>query len=1297
MGADYGENLCQAVDIIIAKRLQGISFDKTVVCTVEDDSRREEGLYIVSNGSLKFEAYSSEKYRIGNNVYVSVPEGDWNQQKFIVGKKTSKDKNVGAYITPFDTFYEFTGNLIDREISQKGLTANGSLGEYLLWEYFPEVDSEFNMGYTRLGLQAQFMALLQELAVNEGNYGLKLLITADRTELTGEDYPETHEENQVYEAILDSYDMVGNPYRFNSFYQQEKVFDISGLTHITKLQLYLYQNKNFKDFNGNPTLAVDNFFNELVPNIFVKDCFIALGYDTEDFDRELLKLHSLDKLQYSATVPEEEDNYKKILLRWLYKKDNGQIISVDKDTTEVGEFEVRWYRYYLGQQSADEYSGVYWTHLVSWKKDTNLGTWVLSDVNTDDILVSSTGPFEVIINPDVTFQDERFKVIIIHNGVRKVYSNILVFQNEREVVSKPTVDAVQALSIICEDGSYGNYRIYNLGNSLIDGAQATKYRDFKALFNSSLTNTKDGEEGTIEAEEIIWYIPANNTMIVSDGSSEIEDNRYIIRRTANPDTGRVDCTQPYRIKGYYSQQYSNNTIMCKLIKDKITYTATKELSFGPAGTTGTDCTLIIDFLDGVTACTVGDTKAVQMKALLYDYNNQEIDFSKYPNLTFSWSWKTGSNSVIQILNQNKDTCELKLQASSVPNNNYQILQVTLQNWGDYTLRAFLPIPIRRSKTYQYISGTTAIMYDTAGYVQDYFRDPYILYKNDTAASGISWALNSTETAVYRPTLVTDRQGQYRIQPIGFYVEGTNQNVCVYATEGGQRVWAQPILIVQNRYPSKMINDWDGSLKVDEGNNAILAAKIAAGKKNSDNTFSGVIMGDWGEKTNEDSINKKTGLYGFYQGKQSFGFKEDGTAFIGRSGKGRIIFDGTQSTITSELFNSSTNQGLKLDFDNSQIWARHRYGEILIDAEKPGLNSGNWGTNDYNEDYDDYEISVLDIQKMPFRVGTKFGIDWDGTVYASNAIISGTIQASIIDGGSIHGSNIYGAHIYFGSYGKLPTSGYGYAGELYSDRNKNVYFKGNQKMYIVGPSRASAKDDSCIEIQGTLKVADILGIGNFPSAGKPGRLHVYWDKENYNSSSPYCSWFETPIYVDDYDYKSYFAGGVKIGPDSAFQVGSIEGLTDGRTGLGEAVMTDIGGCISMKFIGGICYESKYLRKSAFYEEFEELKTTVENELAAAIDRADKAEKRANSLQTQVSSLQYQLDNYSCSKSECSAYVCNGTCCSNGCKESSSSGGKKTTSTLAAGLSQLSTNSYTVTPLVQTMNSNIIPKTTCSCGN
>ena len=57
---DYGELFCQAVDTIIKERLNEISFDQTITCTIVDDKEKANGKYKVSNGSAKFDAYSTD-------------------------------------------------------------------------------------------------------------------------------------------------------------------------------------------------------------------------------------------------------------------------------------------------------------------------------------------------------------------------------------------------------------------------------------------------------------------------------------------------------------------------------------------------------------------------------------------------------------------------------------------------------------------------------------------------------------------------------------------------------------------------------------------------------------------------------------------------------------------------------------------------------------------------------------------------------------------------------------------------------------------------------------------------------------------------------------------------------------------------------------------------------------------------------------------------------------------------------------------------------------------------------------
>ena len=70
---DYGEIFCTAVDQIITKKLEGLEYDITKLCTIVDDTHRNQGKYVVSDGAIRFEAYSTDNsFRNGNNVLVLI-------------------------------------------------------------------------------------------------------------------------------------------------------------------------------------------------------------------------------------------------------------------------------------------------------------------------------------------------------------------------------------------------------------------------------------------------------------------------------------------------------------------------------------------------------------------------------------------------------------------------------------------------------------------------------------------------------------------------------------------------------------------------------------------------------------------------------------------------------------------------------------------------------------------------------------------------------------------------------------------------------------------------------------------------------------------------------------------------------------------------------------------------------------------------------------------------------------------------------------------------------------------------
>lgn len=1030
---DYGEVICQAVDEIVRRRLEGITYDSTILCTIVDNSRKTEGIYTVSNNNTtKFDAYSNDdSYRINDNVYVQIPGGDWNEQKFILAKKKDKVEEPFIYKNPFASLVDITGNVIKTQLdSSVGLVANAEptegedITQILLWDYQGSLANPDMLpfsAYSRLGISASFQSWLSPscdssgnpTTVNHGDYGLKLIITTINENTSTSDQATEGE----YELYLNCADMIGNPYDFQAFYHQEKVFDISQLGNIQTMKLYFYQKPGtFINGAGELISATDFLGSPIAPNLFVAAPYITLGYDVNEFEKEKVVIYTLNPSTYSRSA-DENYNKKSINLRWIHRDEqNDELFSVD-DTDDLN-YEIRWYRYELGHSSADEYSGVYWKNYARKKKENgkwqkwvqDSGTWIDDD---------STSFFSIELSPDVTLQEEKIKAIVIYKG-HPYRSNILTLTNEKEVVSKPTVDAVQALSIVCEDNTYGNYRIYGQNGSLLDMSERSIERTWVPYFKSSLDN-QDAKPGILtEAESVEWIIPTERTMIqledsFYEGADEVtkekDTNRIHITRKCNSDGSISDVnTQKYKIKSYYSQSYSDNIIQCKVVKDKITYTATKELTFGTAGTTGTDYTFILDFDDGVTALTIGSEDAVHVTARLYDYENNEIDIA---NKEISWSWKTSDGKISLSLPNDSalphTTVELKLETDIIKES-YNILQAELL-WGGtddnpWKLIAYLPIPIRANTDQLYISGTTQVIYNSAGEIFDCARNPYRLYQYDKGEQkivigSVKWfCINGytdiglgTEEA-YSPKIKENKDKENNIldsylSPLSFYVEGACEKVCVIAQDGNNIVWSQPILIMQNRYPSAMINEWDGSLNVgatDPG--TILAPRLVAGKKNGDNTFSGVVLGDWTPTNSDSSLTAGTGLFGYDKGEQSYGFRDDGTAFIGKSGAGRIEFYGDAGIIQSS--NYGNNAGMSINLKEGEINAHNFDLNVGYGVHKVQIGENSEGEPIYEER--NHNISLTTKGSSPLSIGSNFSVKWDGTVHAKDGIFQGEITA-----------------------------------------------------------------------------------------------------------------------------------------------------------------------------------------------------------------------------------------------------------------------------------------------------------------
>ena len=1119
---DISENLFQAVDEIVKRRLETVNYDTTIICTIDDNSNAANNEYTCSNGSAKFKAYSADTtFKKDESVLVMIPNNDYSQQKIIMGRYVVDDGLPYAHMNPFDNLIDASGNLAKDIIYDKN-NENKKYCSLLANENYPEDEEKdkearevavwtksFNpplAQFDRLGVQGKFRSWLSALDPKYGSYGYRLEITSIPERKVDEEPSE-----KTTNFILDCSDMFGNPFNFQTFLKQEEVYDITTLGNISEMTLYFYQQPgSFKneaneltpwqdDFNGTPMNKLDN--------LFTTEPYICLGYDLANFDKEQAILYTINNSTYVFNDKEEElekeSNKKTVNLRWIHEYDDG--IKVVKNLDGIENYTINWYRHYIGDPPADQYSGVYWR-----KVKTNDP----KDKNNKDIY-DPNHIFEYTFDPRVDASTEQIKVIIILPESKDIItSNILIFTNEDEVVNNATVDMTNGLSIVCQDGSAGNYFIYGQNNNMLDQSQSTRIRKLGAYFGESSIASNTIPSLLTEAIEITWDFPFNNTMISVGGfnynyKKKLTDNfnyadktciiddidyyslfsnieydtknkklkkytfavqdvntidskgnlfklnsnsEYDKDATFNFDGNRISITrlrqqkdpdvepetandytihpyQDYTVKLTYNASALQNDIHCSIKKNNKTYEAVKVLQFGIMGTNGTDTTVVITFDPDQIALTHNKTVDMfRLTANIYDYNHNIVDFTNIDNdhIKIKWEWAENTLNpqkidIIQKISYNDNDeeilddsilmneCYLNLDSDlKIDQNHFLIIKATVSDWGNYPLIAYKAIPIRRDEKYCSVVGPTEVIYSTSGN-PDYFKDPYQLqvYNNEgeIVDSEAIWSIynpfnESASDSQSVATNYTQRMiGEIEkniLRPASMYIEGAKPYGAI-AQIDNQRQWLQPLVIVRNAYPSGMLNQWDGkSIVSDNENGWFMSPVIAAGKKDSANTFSGVMMGDLSKSQSSNDLSSQTGLFGFHQGVLSFGFKSDGSAFIGKAGSGRIEFDGTNSTIMSAGYKSGT--GMKIDLINNTIHAKNGFTletDTIYFSDTPKQSS--FASSDGT-------VSVSAV----LNLNNNFMVSSNGDLYANGAYISGEIHSDIgeIGGWIINEYSIY---------------------------------------------------------------------------------------------------------------------------------------------------------------------------------------------------------------------------------------------------------------------------------------------------
>ena len=110
--SDINNQICDAIGIIVDKKLSQANFDKTIQATIVAQGDKTKGEYKVKYLDSSFYAYdkSGNDYAVGTQVYVLVPENDLSKVKTILGT-ADKTKDIQPVIPEGNKFEYLTNNL----------------------------------------------------------------------------------------------------------------------------------------------------------------------------------------------------------------------------------------------------------------------------------------------------------------------------------------------------------------------------------------------------------------------------------------------------------------------------------------------------------------------------------------------------------------------------------------------------------------------------------------------------------------------------------------------------------------------------------------------------------------------------------------------------------------------------------------------------------------------------------------------------------------------------------------------------------------------------------------------------------------------------------------------------------------------------------------------------------------------------------------------------------------------------------------------------------------------------------
>lgn len=1007
------DSVIGAIDTVIKGAIRDLKYDQTIEAIVTSSDKAADGVYTVKSETASFEAYSSNRYYVNDTVYVMIPQGDFNKQKFITGRKVDQVSTETTFTLklPFDDFiglqdltegFNFPeeelgyianhghpnaqSDLIDLISNEQRhgsiLTAEEQKNDTIIQTYRQTNlighwvrEDKAPVLTTKLAVSFDVRSLLHDYRPLYGQYGIRLLVTG-WTQTT----ETTPSERVTQDIYFTNKDMYGDTYAYFVETTQQKIFDISSLISLEEIEIYFWQDFDFQDEQRVLIPWEDEFRGVVPPNLFLSNFNVYLGLTTDDINDERVFLYTYDDVKYGYE-PEVLTNREKLDTRTLefawvhhdYVEEKFILVNTPEKLANYNA-KIFWYQLEYDVAPTEEEAGeLYWRLAPpNWK--------YLPEYNNQ---------FQIQVCPSIAKSKEKYMAIVSFSGTFEksealTFTNIVDVDSLNEALAanknyifkfyRPATAAERELHAgneenvfaygsvngdwLIEDDTIGNFFVYDENNRVLKNEDEIRFSDIEyyAILHLLTRDTNDaGEEyeyysalyGDTESGFDSQIVFPENFSMVTQVPMSTQDPYFINHWESGNLYDKTICK--FKINYFWDLNYRDNTLSATVTRHGNTYYINKEMLFGQSGSQGSEYTIRMQ-LESMSNYAIIKGNSFSIGAYVYDRNGRMLTPEDDGSKTMLFTWELlGPSRVTSGATSGTDGSWTTKDSSNFSNNiitgyvrnDYPpIFRVTVTGAADYPITATkgfimtngLPSLVQQytvmcPNRVEYKSDGSAPIYDTSEFIIESINGDKIypewelIQLKDGVNTNEYFTLKKTEYAeVTIPTnagekrrpayngykLISNIGDGTSLDPIPHYwdpVMATSCYMCLSADmtettdDSAQQIYIrQAIPFEHNIYASSLINSWDGSLTLDNENGAILSTMMSAGTKDSQNKFTGVIMGDWAEKG--DSSLDTPGLYGFTKGEQTFGFKTDGTGFIGKASSGQIQFDGNQALISS---------------------------------------------------------------------------------------------------------------------------------------------------------------------------------------------------------------------------------------------------------------------------------------------------------------------------------------------------------------------------------------------------------------